>query len=225
MKLHLKSEGKGSIIHTALKTSKQILEEALNKQNMVIIVEEEIIIDDDDLIIISDDEKSNCDLVIQDLIKSENIEVSLEVEKLSLTDSTPEEVPVIKLENIINIADVCEEIPLAKVESEDVTVIDNLELSFEMKDLSSSSRNVSFSEEASEESTISCEKEVVTLINLYTHSETVENSILPIECDLNTLPLKMSVDVPISPEKIICDNIPSTSKNIPLNTKVTNQWF
>lgn len=214
-------------------TSKQILEEALNA-NKVIINEEEIVIDDDDLIIISDDEnestivmssfkKSDSDLVIQDFIKSENIEISLKVEKLSLTDPTLEEVPVIKLENIMKIADVCEDIPPAKVESEDVTVIDNLELSFEMKDLSSSSRNVSFSEGVSEESTLSSEKEDVTLCNLKADSEVVENNILPIECDLNTLPLKMSVNVPNSPEKIICDSIPSTSKNIPLKIKVTNR--
>lgn len=235
MKLQLKSESKGSIIHTALRTSKQILEEALNA-NKIIIVEEEIVIDDDDLIIISDDEnesttltssfkKSNCNLVIQDFIKSENIEFSMKVEKLSLTDPTPEEVPVSKQDDGMKIIDVCVDIPLAKVESVDVTVIENLELSFEMKDLSSSSRKISLSEEVSEESTTSSEKEDVSLSNLKANSETVESSILPIECDLNTLSLKQSVNVPISPEKINCENIPSTSKNIPVKTKVTNQWF
>ena len=231
MKLQLKSEDKGSITHTALKSSKKILEEALNA-NQNIIVEEEIIIDDDDLIIISDDEnesttimssfkQSKCNLVIRDFIKSENIEFSMKVEKLSLTDPTFEEVPIIEQDYNMKITDLCVDIPLAKVEIVDDTIMDNLELSFEMNDLSSSSRNTSFCEEVSEEFTTSSEKEDVTLSKMKANSESVENNILPtIECDLNAFTLNKSVNVSISPEKIICDNIPSTSKNIPLKTRV-----
>lgn len=231
MKLQLKSEGKGSIIHTALKTSKQILDDALNA-NKNIIVEEEIIIDDDDLIIISDDEhesmaimsstnKSNYNLVLQDFIKSENIEDTLEVEKLSLTDAKLKDIPVIEQDDCMEITDVNVDIPLAKIEIIDDTINDNLELSFEMKDSSSSSKNVMFSEEVSEDSTISFEKVCVSLSNQKTNSESEVNNVLPKECDLNVVPLKTPfVNVPISLEKIICNSIPSTSKNFPLISKV-----
>lgn len=203
---------------------------------MNIIVEEKITIDDDDLILISDDEsesmtvmsssiKSNSNLVIQDLIKTENDEFSMKVEKLSLTEASCEIISVIELDDSMKITDECVDIPQAKVESVDDTVtIDNLELSFEMKDLSSSSRNTSFCEEATEESTISTEKEDVTLSNEVAKSESEENNILTTECDFKILPLKEPVEpvvnVSVSPEIITCENIPSTSKNIPLKTKV-----
>lgn len=169
--------------------------------------------------------KSNCNLVIQDFIKTENDEFSMKVEKLSLTEASPEIVSVIELDESMKLTEECVDITIAKVESVDDTVtIDNLELSFEMKDLSSSSRNTSFCEEVTKKSTISTEDEDVNLSPEVANPKSEENNTFTTECDLKTLPLKEPVEpvvnVAVSPEIITCENIPSTSKNIPLKTKV-----